>query len=117
MAKYFDGADLCAALRALICGVLALGLSTWHALARADGDGDGDERDHDGDDARIQVLSSAPHLVSGGSALVRVRPDDDVRPGAVKILAGGVERNRQVSHRRQQPDWPGRWAIARRQQH
>ena len=58
MVKYFDGARQRAVLRALLCAALAFGLASWHAIARADGDDGG----RDGDDTRIQVLSSAPHL-------------------------------------------------------
>jgi hypothetical protein len=61
------------AMAAFLSTALALTLATA-PLAHADGRDNGDEHRgrHDGNDLHITTLSSAPHLVSGGSALVRI---------------------------------------------
>jgi len=50
------------------------------------------ERDrHGADDLQIETLSSAPHLVSGGSALVRVDAPRSVRLSRVRVTLNGAD--------------------------
>src|SRR5262245_2127606 len=52
--------------------------------------GDRDRGGH-GDDFQIETLSSPPHLVSGGSALVRVDVPRFVRLSHVRVTVNGAD--------------------------
>lgn len=83
--------------------VVVLALSGWNAdvlaasdagadpAAQAGFDADGGDHHgdgHEGEDNAIEVLSSAPHLVSGGSALLRVTLDEQAAQHGYKITVG-----------------------------
>jgi hypothetical protein len=84
-------------------GTIVLALTGWSpaalassdpaaaAAAEADDDsrdGDRQDRGDDEDDNAIRVLSSAPHLVSGGSALLSVTMDDEVARRGYRVFVG-----------------------------
>jgi hypothetical protein len=79
------GAAVCAGRTLLGCAVaaLAFGLAALPAAQAHDGD----QRD----DFRIETLSSAPHLVSGGSVLVRVDVPHFARLSHTRITLNGAD--------------------------
>ncbi len=79
------------ALVACASAVFAFALTAPPAATAHDGDdADGQgPRHHDSDRLQIRTLSSKPHLVSGGSALVRIEVPDDTRLTRVNVTLNG----------------------------